>query len=259
MVTRWRDVGSYRRALSAYDVKVGAVPCWDGRSTSRRRTSRWTASSTRPVPGTRVRTTDVGRLGLRPRDRSQRPRPPGAPPWPSRPPPRSTTSSPSPSAGGSSSLRRDLRRHPVRLGLRPARCRAQGEHQAPVVALDGPVARGRRRPGLQRDPAAPDLGGLRPRRHVHRPADRVPVLPQAVPGRPPAGGVRREEGHRRPRRRRPRRRSPAPTAAPAARGPSRGSSPGCSRPTSASSRTSPACTTCAPRPRRASSSTSPTW
>ena len=25
MVTRWRDVGSYRRALSSYDVKVGAV------------------------------------------------------------------------------------------------------------------------------------------------------------------------------------------------------------------------------------------
>lgn len=25
MVTRWRDVGSYRRALSQYDVKVGAV------------------------------------------------------------------------------------------------------------------------------------------------------------------------------------------------------------------------------------------
>jgi quinol monooxygenase YgiN len=24
--TRWADVGSYRRALSAYDVKVGAVP-----------------------------------------------------------------------------------------------------------------------------------------------------------------------------------------------------------------------------------------
>ena len=39
---------------------------------------------------------------------------------------------------------------------------------------------------------------------VHRPADRVPVLPQAVPRRPPAGGVRGEEGHRRPRRRRPR-------------------------------------------------------
>ena len=26
MVTRWRDVGSYRRALSRYDVKIGAVP-----------------------------------------------------------------------------------------------------------------------------------------------------------------------------------------------------------------------------------------
>jgi quinol monooxygenase YgiN len=26
MVTRWRDVGSYRRALSGYEVKLGAVP-----------------------------------------------------------------------------------------------------------------------------------------------------------------------------------------------------------------------------------------
>jgi hypothetical protein len=26
MVMRWRDVGSYRRALSSYDVKVHAVP-----------------------------------------------------------------------------------------------------------------------------------------------------------------------------------------------------------------------------------------
>jgi hypothetical protein len=26
MVTTWADVGSYRRALSSYDVKVGAVP-----------------------------------------------------------------------------------------------------------------------------------------------------------------------------------------------------------------------------------------
>ncbi len=26
MVTRWRDVGSYRRALSSYEVKLGAVP-----------------------------------------------------------------------------------------------------------------------------------------------------------------------------------------------------------------------------------------
>lgn len=26
LVTRWQSVGAYRRALSAYDVKVGAVP-----------------------------------------------------------------------------------------------------------------------------------------------------------------------------------------------------------------------------------------
>lgn len=26
LVTRWRDVGSYRRALSSYDVKLGVVP-----------------------------------------------------------------------------------------------------------------------------------------------------------------------------------------------------------------------------------------
>lgn len=26
MVTRWRNVGSYRRALSSYEVKLGAVP-----------------------------------------------------------------------------------------------------------------------------------------------------------------------------------------------------------------------------------------
>ena len=26
MVTRWKNVGSYRRALSSYDVKLGAVP-----------------------------------------------------------------------------------------------------------------------------------------------------------------------------------------------------------------------------------------
>jgi quinol monooxygenase YgiN len=26
LMTRWENVGSYRRALSAYDVKVGAVP-----------------------------------------------------------------------------------------------------------------------------------------------------------------------------------------------------------------------------------------
>ena len=157
-------------------------------------------------------------------------------------------------------VRRDLRRHPVGLGLRPARRRAQGEHQAPVVASmvqprDDIV-------GLDssRDPAAPDLGGLAA---TSRPSPTRSTECQSCHKRFRADHLQEEyageEGHRRPRRRRPRRRSPAPTAAPAARGPSRASSPGCSRPTSAWSRTSPACTTCAPRPRRASSSTSPTW
>ncbi len=30
LVTRWRDVGSYRRALSSYDVRVGVVPLLAG-------------------------------------------------------------------------------------------------------------------------------------------------------------------------------------------------------------------------------------
>ena len=93
-------------------------------------------------------------------------------------------------------LRRDLRRHPVGLGLRPARRGAQGEHQAPVVAVHGAVPATTWSASTPRDPAAPDLGGQRPRRDLHRPADRVPVVPQAVPRRPPPGGVRREEGRR---------------------------------------------------------------
>ena len=47
-------------------------------------------------------------------------------------------------------VRRDLRRHPVGLGLRPPRRRAQGEHQAAVVAVHGHQPRRRRRPGLAR-------------------------------------------------------------------------------------------------------------
>ena len=88
------------------------------------------------------------------------------------------------------------------------------------------------------------------------PAGRVHVLPPSLPGRPPGGGVRGEA------RAGPRRTgwptSPARTAAPAAPGPSPRSSTACSRPTSGRSRTNPACTTCARRPRRASSSTTTT-
>ena len=61
-----------------------------------------------------------------------------------------------------------------------------------------------------------------PRRRLHRPADRVPELPQAVPGRPPRGGLRGEEGPARRRTAWPT--SPARTAAPRARGPSRATS-----------------------------------
>ena len=104
-----------------------------------------------------------------------------------------------------------------------------------------------------------DLGGQRPRRDLLRPADRVPVVPQAVPGRPPPGGVRREEGHRQPRRRRPRDprlpqlRHPRclDRAAPVLR-------PAEDLPRRDRGRVRPR-TTCGPRPRRASSSTSPTW
>ena len=123
------------------------------------------------------------------------------------------------------------------------------------MAVDGHRPRRHRRPRLGGDPAAAGLGGVGSRRDVHRPADRVPVLPQALPRRPPRGGYEAKKG-RPPRTAWPT--SPARTAAPAARGPSRASSTGCSRPTSARSRTSRACTTCARRPRRASSSTSPT-
>ena len=88
--------------------------------------------------------------------------------------------------------------------------------------------RGRRRARLLDHPAAPDLGRLGPRRRVHRPAHRVPELPQALPRRPHAGGRRRPRGQEgqggRPRLGRRSPTSPAPTAAPAASGPSRATS-----------------------------------
>ncbi len=65
-----------------------------------------------------------------------------------------------------------------------------------MVALHGHLARGRRRSRLLRDPGPRGLGGLRSRRHLHGPADRVHLLPQAVPRGPPGGGVRGEEGPR---------------------------------------------------------------
>ena len=85
------------------------------------------------------------------------------------------------------------------MGLRPPRRRAQGEHPPPVVEVHGHEPRRRRRPRLLDHPPARDVGRLGPRRHLHRPARRVPQLPPPSPPGPPPGGARREEGHRGPR------------------------------------------------------------
>ncbi len=81
----------------------------------------------------------------------------------------------------------DLRRHQRRVGLRPARRRAQEQRQARLVAGDGPGARRHRR-ARRRDPHAPaGLGHVRPRRLVQRPAGRVPDRPPPLPPRRAAG------------------------------------------------------------------------
>jgi len=95
-------------------------------------------------------------------------------------------------AGPGLPVERDLRRAARLLGLRSARRRAEEQRQAPVVEGHGAGPRGRRRPGLVRDPRPRGVGGQRPRAGVRRPAHRVPVVPQALPGRPPGGGLRGE-------------------------------------------------------------------
>ena len=93
MVTRWRDVGSYRRALSSYDVKVGAVPLLSRAIDEPRRTSRLDGELERvDAPGTGLSARGLGRVALRPPQPAAGPRTTaGAPPWPSRPPPPSTS------------------------------------------------------------------------------------------------------------------------------------------------------------------------
>ena len=81
-------------------------------------------------------------------------------------------------------------------------------------------------------------------RGVRRPADRVPVVPQAATA--PTTSKRRTRRSTARRRRTAWPTWSARTAAPAARSPSRRCSTGCSRPTSARSRTSPAWPTCGP-------------
>ncbi|CAA9232089.1 MAG: Glycyl-tRNA synthetase, partial [uncultured Actinomycetospora sp.] len=105
-------------------------------------------------------------------------------------------------------LRGDLRRDALGLGLRPPGRGAQGEPQAPVVEGRRQRPRRRRRAGLQRDPAAPGVGRVRPRRRVHRPTGRVHELPPPLPRRPARRGLRR--AHRRPVAGVDRRRGPRP-------------------------------------------------
>ena len=81
---------------------------------------------------------------------------------------------------------RDLRRVPLHLGLRAARRPAQAQRQGRLVAVDGAAPRRHRRP-RRRDPhGAEGVGGERPRRHLHRPARRLPQLQRALPRRPAA-------------------------------------------------------------------------
>ena len=83
-------------------------------------------------------------------------------------------------------VERDLRRLPLHLGLRPPRRAPQAQREGRLVAVDGPAPRRHRRPRRRHPHGAQGLGGERPRRHLHRPARRLPQLQGAVPGRPAA-------------------------------------------------------------------------
>ena len=88
------------------------------------------------------------------------------------------------------------------VGLRAARRRAQEQHQAAVVALDGAGPRRHRRPRLVGDPGPRGLGGVRPRRgvfvdpltecqscHKRFRADHLEEAYEAKHNRPPANGL----------------------------------------------------------------------
>ena len=96
-------------------------------------------------------------------------------------------------------LQRDLRRHPLRLGLRPARRRAQGERPPAVVAVDGAEPRRHRRPRLRGHPRRARCGSRPvtsrrsvdpliecPSCHKRFRADHLEEAYEAKHGRPPA-------------------------------------------------------------------------
>ena len=142
-------------------------------------------------------------------------------------------------------VERDLWRDGRLLGLRAARRRAQEQRQGRLVAPDGPAARRHRwaRRGDHHEPAG--VGGLRPRRRLQRPDGRLPQLQAPLPRRRPQGTA---VGDRLPELRQPGH-------------PHRGAAvqPHVPAPTSARWRSRHRSPTCAPRPRRGSSSTSRTW
>ena len=100
----------------------------------------------------------------------------------------------------------DLRRARVVLRLRPLRRAAQGQRQAALAVGDGAGARRHRRARLLDHPPPPGLGGIRPRRWLHRSPRRLQVLQEALPRRPSRGRAVRpapEQAARRDLRLRP--------------------------------------------------------
>ncbi|CAH0368876.1 unnamed protein product, partial [Pelagomonas calceolata] len=93
-------------------------------------------------------------------------------------------------------LERDLQRLQRVLRLRPARLRAQEEHQGPVVARLRARARGRARPGLEHHREPRRLARVGPRRRLQRPHVRRQGDQEAVPGGP---ALRRRRRRRRDR------------------------------------------------------------
>ena len=204
LTTQWENVGAYRRALSAYDVKLAAVPMLSraidepsayevvsrGRPQYRRdalvrlkphRTDRQPAGSRRSLRD--LLTQRNGALVAKP------------------PPTKLDTVVslckrrgfvfPSGEIYGGTRSAWDYGPLGVELkeNIKRQWWKSMVTQRDDMVGLDSSIIL-----------PAPGLGGQRPRRDLHRPADRVPVVPQAVPRRPPPGGVRRRKARTSPTR-----------------------------------------------------------
>ncbi len=75
---------------------------------------------------------------------------------------------------------RDLRRHRLSLGLRPARHRAQAQPPGALVERDGPHPREHRRPRLGDPHASARMGSERARQWIRRSDGGLPQLQEAV-------------------------------------------------------------------------------